>query len=243
MQGVKIKKIQKVGRGNVVNLCVHKNHTFIHENGIATHNCDRLTYGQQKSLLSIIEDNSDRVRWILTCNYINKLDPALRSRMEAGYLQMDEMNEEGILNYIIDIIEKEEIVINEDNDLLSHISAYGSDIRRILNSIEGHIDEDNVLHPLSSSSKSNDMSEFESIFIGGEAKDKLAQLLELTEYCDQNTFEYFYQVMYENTHNFTEVSDAVIILAEYLDKASRSANQRLTLDACLYRLFMEDNDE
>lgn len=203
---------------------------------------DRMTFAQQKSLLSIIEDSSERTRWILTCNYVSKIDPALISRFEAGYLTMEAMNEEGILNYVIDVIEKEGITINDDEDLLSHIDAYGSDIRKIIMSIEGNVDEDNTLHKLESKSASSDASEFESIFVEGNAKEKLEELLSLTEHVDANNFEWFYTVMYENTDNFDDVGSAVIILAEYLDRALKSANQRLTLDACLYRLFLEEDE-
>ena len=200
---------------------------------------DRLNYSQTKSLLSLIEDNSDRVRWILTCNYVSKLDTALLSRFEAGHLVMDELNEDGVLEYIINIIEQEEIIVNDDMDLLSHIDAYGSDIRKILMSIEGHLDSDNVLHSLETKSGSTDVAEFEAIFRQGEAKERLADLLELTAHVDANNFEWFYTVLYETAgKNFTDVGESVIIIAESLDRALRSANQRLTLDACLYKLFM-----
>jgi len=37
---IKIKSITPIGKGKVRNLTVHKNHTFITENGLTTHNCD-----------------------------------------------------------------------------------------------------------------------------------------------------------------------------------------------------------
>ena len=202
--------------------------------------CDRLSFAQQKSLLQITEDNSERVRWIFTCNYVSKVDPALLSRLEAGHLTMSELNPDGVLEYIVNIIEQEQITFNDDNDLLSHIDAYGSDIRKIVMSIEGHTDENNILHPLESKSKSDDVVEFETIFKEGKAKERFGDLLNLTEYVDANNFEWFYSVMYENVvNNFEEVGESVIIIAESLDMATKSANQRLTLDACLYKLFMD----
>lgn len=41
MNLLKIKSIQKIGTGKVRNLTVTNNHTFLTENGIVTHNCDR----------------------------------------------------------------------------------------------------------------------------------------------------------------------------------------------------------
>lgn len=37
---MKLVSIKKIGKGRVRNLTVHKNHTFITENGVVTHNCD-----------------------------------------------------------------------------------------------------------------------------------------------------------------------------------------------------------
>ena len=40
MKSAKVVSIRKVGTGKVRNLTVHKNHTFVTENGVVTHNCD-----------------------------------------------------------------------------------------------------------------------------------------------------------------------------------------------------------
>lgn len=206
---------------------------------------DRMTFDQQKVLLKLIEDNSERIRWILTCNYINKIDPALLSRLETGTLILEELNEEAVLNHIIDIIEAEAIIIEDDNDLLSHIAAFGTDLRRIIGSIERHLDKDGRLYPRSESTESADLGEFESIFIGGNAGEQLPRLLDITEHCDHSNFEQFYTVMYThaNTANFgDEIGESVVIIAKYLDMAMRTANQRLNLDACLYELFVVGDD-
>lgn len=48
-----IKSIRKVGSGVVRNLTVYKNHTFVTESGIVTHNCDEIDAGSANSLLCL----------------------------------------------------------------------------------------------------------------------------------------------------------------------------------------------
>lgn len=52
---MKIVAIRKVGSGRVRNLSVTKNHTFVTENGIVTHNCDAGDPNMILCLQSILE--------------------------------------------------------------------------------------------------------------------------------------------------------------------------------------------
>lgn len=75
-----IAKCESIGRHRVINLTVYKNHTFVTENGITTHNCDHASKSAQASLRGVIEDHLDNCRFIITANYGNKIIPALYSR-------------------------------------------------------------------------------------------------------------------------------------------------------------------
>lgn len=76
-----IKAIDLLGIKTVRNLHVFKNHTFITENGIVTHNCDGASPKLMMGLRAGIEEFHNSCRFILTCNYVNKIIPALRSRL------------------------------------------------------------------------------------------------------------------------------------------------------------------
>ena len=55
---MKIKSIKRINEGHVINLTVHKNHTFITKNGIVTHNCDRLTPDFQAGFRGFLDEFS-----------------------------------------------------------------------------------------------------------------------------------------------------------------------------------------
>lgn len=196
---------------------------------------DLLGLFAQKSLRDITESYSDRVRWIFTCNYPEKIIPALMSRFQ--HIHIDSHNEDNIINLIIDIVEAEEIVINDEQDLLSHIDQYQPDIRKIINSIDEYTDAENVLHKLDSAHTGTDVGEWEQLWQSGTVQDNFSNVLELSEHIDQNNYEWFYEVMYNNHHNFIDMHKAIILLSKYLDRAQRCANQRLHLKAFLYHVF------
>jgi MoxR-like ATPase len=55
MELVKIKRITPVGKKRVRNLTVNKNHTFLTENGIVTHNCDAANPNTILALMGLLE--------------------------------------------------------------------------------------------------------------------------------------------------------------------------------------------
>jgi DNA polymerase III delta prime subunit len=80
---MKVLKIEKINRGNVKNLTVLRNHTFLTENGIVTHNCDGASDQFYKALRGTVEKYAANTRFVATCNYINKIPDAIQSRFEV----------------------------------------------------------------------------------------------------------------------------------------------------------------
>lgn len=239
--GQKIKSIKKVSRGRVVNLTVDKNHTFVTENGIVTHNCDALGGGSQKAqkmLRQLTEDTTDRVRWIFTANYVNTIIPALRSRFETGTFEMNSMSYEGVIDLVVGMIEKEDIVVEDpERDLIPHIDMFEPDIRRIINSIDGNRDENNVLYPPQGDSESQEEETWELLWKSGDVA--LDDALELSSMINASNFEWFYEVMYQNSKSFPNEGLGIILCSEYMARSYDCANHHLHMDAFLYRLWME----
>lgn len=197
--------------------------------------CDALGKKSQEMLRMVTENNTDHVRWILTCNYVDKIIPPLLSRFEAGYLHLDSMDMDGVIDFVLKIIDAEGIEFEEDDDVLSHIDAHAPDIRKILNSIDGSLDENNRLYPLKSASKSDSEDEWASLWVNGDVT--LEKALRLSKLVSPENYESFYQTMYENSRHFPDEGRGIVLCSQYLDRATTSANQRLHLDAFLYHLF------
>jgi replication factor C small subunit len=137
---MKVLKIEKIEKGTVRNLTVLKNHTFITENGIVTHNCDGASDQFYKALRGTIEKFASNTRFIATCNYINKIPDAIQSRFEVIDFNPVDSGEENLLkeeweNRVKVILNKIGISI-DDESLETFQKNYYPDFRSALNRIQ-----------------------------------------------------------------------------------------------------------
>ena len=139
MKKVKIKSIEYIGKKNVINLNVRKNHTFISSNGIITHNCDSLTsgpQGSQKLLRQLMEDTYKICRFILICNYENYIIPEIKSRCQV--IKLDSPPKKEIGQLCLSILKNEGVDYNTKN-VLEIIKKCYPDIRKTINVLQENV--------------------------------------------------------------------------------------------------------
>lgn len=201
---------------------------------------DRLSKNAQDALKMLIEESSDDTRFIFTANNIKRIIPPLISRFQV--LDMNGMTEDDAIEKVLSVMGAEGIFPLDDDEsiILKHVQKYLPDLRKILNSIDESTEEDangfRTLHlPSESSDNSIDLDNWEKAF-SAETLDPVA-LLEMTEIVNSDNFDMMYETMYQNTAHYPDIAKAVVTISKYLDRAQSTANQRLTLDACIYELF------
>lgn len=140
----KVKSITPVGFKNVVDITVHKNHTFITKEGIVVHNCN----STQPALRNFMEEFSRNCGFILTCNFKNRIIDAIHSR--CSIIEFSITNKEkpklatNFFKHVCDILQKESV--KYDQAVVAEVvNKYFPDWRRILNelqrySVTGNID-------------------------------------------------------------------------------------------------------
>jgi DNA polymerase III delta prime subunit len=96
---------------------------------------DQISLDAQKALRNIIEEFASNTRFIITCNYLFKIIPALQSRTQIFNLIPPI---EGVVKRIKEVLQTENITIPESEKpkLLEHIRKNLPDIRRILNDVQ-----------------------------------------------------------------------------------------------------------
>lgn len=189
----------------------------------------------QKILRHVIEEYSDHVRFIMTANFPNKIIAPLHSRVQT--ITFDSMDDERLVEYIVDVIDKENLTFETEDDVFSHINGYSPDIRKILNSIDEHTDEDGRIHQLvSSATGGEDLDAWEELW--SHDKPDVIDLVGASQYVDQNNYEDYYRIIEENSEKLPDEIQGVVLLSKYLDRAQRCANQQLHLRAFLYHVFV-----
>lgn len=96
---------------------------------------DSVSFEGMKALRNVLEEFSLTCRFIMTCNYLHKIIPAIQSRCVIINLVPPI---EGILQRVKFILQSESIIIPEDQKplLLKHIKENLPDLRRIINDIQ-----------------------------------------------------------------------------------------------------------
>jgi replication factor C small subunit len=91
---------------------------------------DYLTINAQASLRNIIETFSAKTRFILTCNYVERIIEPLQSRCQA--FKIETLSKPLIASHIADILTAENITYHL-KDIARIINEYHPDIRKIIN--------------------------------------------------------------------------------------------------------------
>lgn len=94
---------------------------------------DYLSLNAQAVLRHVMEEHQDNARFILTCNYVNKIMPALISRTQ--HFQFKAFDQEDTIKYATTILDSEDV--EYDIDVVSEYAAiYRPDTRKIINELE-----------------------------------------------------------------------------------------------------------
>ena len=196
---IKIKSITKIGRGNVVNLTVHKNHTFITKNGIITHNCDLISDAGQKILRAEMEVYSDEVRFIATCNIKRKIMDALQSRFQI--FDFEKMDLDQYFERLIHILDNEKIKYDIDN-VAKIVEKRYPDLRKGINELD-KFTVNNVLMPYETTDdNSGDL--FQEAIKLFKKKDYINARIFVCNNISETDYEAFYRFMYDNLEIFSD---------------------------------------
>jgi len=91
---------------------------------------DFLSQNAQAVLRHIVEDSSDSCRFIFTCNYSNKIMPALKSRLQE--FQFTAPSQEEILLKMAEMLVAEDIEISDMETLEKVVASTYPDIRKTI---------------------------------------------------------------------------------------------------------------
>jgi replication factor C subunit 3/5 len=86
----------------------------------------------------LIQQYSDNIRFCLICNYVSKIESSLQN--EFIHLRFSQLPESDVFTFLKNIVEKEQINISDDN-IKAIIGIFKSDIRSMINFIQGNHDD------------------------------------------------------------------------------------------------------
>lgn len=201
---------------------------------------DSLSVAAQKALRAIIEDSSDNVRFIFTCNYPNKIIEPIQSRLTN--IHITELDHDSFVENIVNIIDKENVIVGNIDFIENHINSNYPDMRKTINSIQKS-SVSGTLRDVWNQKSFGDIDDWIVAWKVGahqQMKDKKETMMSIVSTINlDGSVDQVYRVMYENVNNLAEElrDNAISIIADHLYKSAFVADQEINLAACIVEIF------
>ncbi len=196
---------------------------------------DYITIQGQAALRNVIETFSRSTRFILTCNYIERVIDPLQSRCHV--LKIVPPSKQEIAYHIIDILKQENVGMGAE-DLKLVINQHYPDIRKMLNTLQMSVNGDEIVVD-------------KSILVSNSYKNKV-----LTELCkptaksfnnirqiiaDSNVgdFEDMFRFLYDNVEKYAPLSvgEVVVYIEEYQYHSNFRIDKEINTMALISRIL------
>jgi DNA polymerase III delta prime subunit len=201
--------------------------------------CDYMTPNAQAALRNVIETFSKTTRFILTCNYVDKIIDPIQSRCQIFNIVPPSKKE--VASHLVKILDGENVKYEKDN-LVTIINQSYPDIRRVINTTQRcviggvlKLDETTLV-------EHNYLSSILDILKSSKSKkekfDGIRQLLADNHVRD---FNQMFRYLYDNVDTFANgfVSTIILIIAEAQYKDSFVVDHEINAMAMFIQIIME----
>jgi DNA polymerase III delta prime subunit len=191
----------------------------------------------QPALRNLMEDYSRTVRFILTCNYPNKIMPAIHSRCEQGRLHIEKLDKTEFTARIATILVTENIEFDLDT-LDVFVNAKYPDLRKCIHMVQANSNTGKLLAPSDNIQDGKDwMLDAAALFRKGNFNDARTLM------CSQVTpddIQSMFTWMYNNLDLWSDTPEgqdkAIIIIRNAIVNSALVAEQEINLSACFAEL-------
>jgi len=184
---------------------------------------DYLTINAQASLRNIIETFSAKTRFILTCNYVERIIEPLQSRCQA--FKIETLSKPLIASHIADILTAENITYHL-KDVARIINEYHPDIRKIINVTQQNTINNELI--LTKIDTKFDITDVVKLIQGKDAFKSVRQYLVDNNISD---FEPMYRALYDELGKDNGL--ITMTLADYQFKHSIVTDKEINFMACI----------
>ena len=195
----------------------------------------------QPALRGVIEEFSKNCRFIFTCNFKNRIIPALHSRCSVIDFMISKDSKPAVAMEMMEntkrILDKESVKYDE-KILADLIMKYFPDFRRVINelqkySLNGVID-DGIL-------KLSSDENFDELFVALKGKDFSGMRKWVAQNIDNDHVRLYRQIYDTLNKRFEKrsIPQAVLTIADYSYKSAFVADQEVNMVACLTELMLE----
>jgi DNA polymerase III delta prime subunit len=195
---------------------------------------DYLTPNAQAVLRGVMETYSNHSRFILTCNYPNRIIPALHSRCQGFHVEKTDQTE--FTARVATILVEENIDFDLDT-LDTYVKATYPDLRKCINTVQQNVKENQLSAPKSIEGASDYKIEMVELFKKGRINDARKLVCGKAR---PEEMEEIYRWLYDNLDLIAKSDEskdqAVVLIKQGLVDHTICADSEINLAATLIKL-------
>jgi replication factor C small subunit len=193
---------------------------------------DFLTIQAQASLRNVIETFSKSTRFILTCNYIERIIDPLQSRCQT--LKIIPPSKADVARHLCKVLGQENVNYDTDS-VVNIVKKQYPDVRKMLNICQMSSKKGELVVDSQTLVSSNYIDQIIELLSNNKSFKQIRQII-----ADSNVddFEALYKALYERIDEYTiRDAEAIIIIEEYLYHANFRIDKEINVMACIAKLL------
>ena len=201
---------------------------------------DYITPNGQAALRGVMEMYASSCRFILTCNYPQRIIPALHSRCQGFHIEKLDVTE--FTARIAEIAVTEGVAIDLET-LDTYVQATYPDLRKCINLVQQNVVDGTLQKPQAGDSSQSDwMLSAIDLFKSGEYKPARELIVSQAR---PEEYDEVYRFMYRNLDLWgksqLQQDQAIVIIRDGMAKSSLCADPEINLSATLIELQLNSN--
>jgi len=194
---------------------------------------DFITIQGQAALRNVIETFSRSTRFILTCNFVERIIDPLQSRCQV--LKIVPPTKMDVYNHLTDILDNQLSLSYEQEDIKSLIVQYYPDMRKMLNVIQMSVKDNAVVLDKTVLTTNNYIKEVLKELMGSKKWITIRQII-----ADSNVkdFEELYRSLFEHSSKYASGKEGMvaIILNEHLYQANFRIDKEINVMSAIAKI-------
>ena len=200
---------------------------------------DYLTPNAQAALRNLMETYSKTTRFILTCNYVEKIIDPIQSRCQTFAIMPP--NKTDVAKRLVSVLEEKQVQY-DIRDIAAIINSSYPDIRRAINTAQSCVIENRLTLDKASAIQANYMTEVLEML--KEAKDKKAAFNKIRQCIADSKVRDFtpmYTFLYDNLDEFAHghIAPCILIIAESQFKDASVVDKEINIMAMFVNILGE----
>ena len=200
---------------------------------------DFLTVNGQSVLRNLMETFSKHTRFILTCNYVEKILDPIQSRCQT--FEVIPPSKKEVAGRMVDILNKEGISY-DIKDVVVLVNSGYPDIRRVINSLSKQVVNNNLIIDKQSVIQSNYVTKVEEILkTESNVKTCFTKIRQLIADSKVRDFTELYKHLYDTVDDWGEghVAPCILVIAEHQSLDINLPDKEINVMACMIKLIQE----